>query len=302
MNVFIRGSSENNSFNFWIRFDAISRIVGGVASDSSFNWNISGTGLELSDVIDDFIVSVSSLVSNDWDLTSLSCYFSLVLSFVDGVESSLSLGSVLGLVLNSNMLIENCLVSCFSLLCVKNLVFVGEAGLWLISVVSDRVGSLEDLDLSSVSVLFLLLIKDFVVSLVGDIWNIFPVGLSVVSIDLNWLPSVSVVVVWSVLDFVLGCVSDLSVGSVLGLIVSASGGNWDLSGSDFSLSFGENVVLNFIVVELDISEFDFFTTLDVGVFVSSVVTGGREASKKGRNEFHGLRGFKFDYDSNFAVL
>ena len=189
------------------------------------------------------------------------------------------------------MLIENCLVSCFSLLSVKDSVLVGEAGLWLISVMGDSVRSLEDLDLSSVSVFFLLLVKDLVVSLVGDIWNIFPVGLSVVSIDLNWLPSVSVVVVWSVLDFVLGCVSDLSVGSVLGFIVSASGGNWDLSGSDFSLSFGENVVLNFIVVELDVSEFDFLTTLDVSVFVRIVVSGLSEASKKGRNEFHGWRGF-----------
>ena len=200
------------------------------------------------------------------------------------------------------MLIENCLVSCFSLLGVKDSVLVGEAGLWLISVMGDSVRSLEDLDLSSVSVFFLLLVKDLVVSLVGDIWNIFPVSLSVVSVDLNWLPSVSVVVVWSVLDFVLGCVSNLSVSSVLGLIVSACGGNWYLSGSDFSLSFGENVVLNFIVVELDVSEFDLFTTLDVGVFIRIVVSGLSEASEKGRNGFHGRRGFKFDFNSNFAVL
>ena len=296
-NVIIGWTDEDNSIDRFVRFNAISRIVRGVASDGSLDWDISGTGLELSDVFDLFIISVGSLVGDDWNLTSLSCDLSLVLSLVDSVESSLSLSSVLGLVLNSHVLIENCLVSCFSFLSVKDLVLVGETGLWLISVVSDSVISLEDLDLSSVSVLFLLLILDCVVSLVGDIWDIFPVSLGIVSEDLNWLPGVSVVVVWSVLDLVLGGISHLSVSSVLGLVMSASSGDWDLSGSDFSLNFGENVVFNLIVVELDVSESDFLATLDVGVFVGIVVAGRSEASKNGRNEFHGWRSFKYDYNS-----
>ena len=273
-----------------------------MASDGPFDWDISGAGLIFGDVFDYFIISVGSLVGNLWDRASLSCDGSLVLSLINGVVSSFRLSSVLGLVLNSHMLIENCLVSCFSFFCVNDCVLVGVAGLWLISVMSDRVRSFEDLDLSSVSVLFLLLVKDIVVSLVSDIWNIFPVSLSVVSVDLNWLPSVSVVVVWSVLDFVLGCVSNLSVSSVLGLIMSASSGHWNLSGSDFSLGFCLNVVLNFIVGEFNVSELDFLTTLDVSVIVSSIVASRCKASKKGRNEFHGWRGFKFDYDSNLAVL
>ena len=203
--------------------------------------------------------------------------------------------------LNSDLLVKDSVVSGLNLLSVLDSVLVGVASLWLVSVSSDGVGSLEDFNLSSVSVLDLLLVKDLVVSLVAHEWDISPEGLSVVAVDLSWLPGVSGVHVWSVLDLVLGGVPDLLSRSVLGLLVEADVGDWNLSGSDLSLLSRENLVLDFVVVDEDVSESSFLTVLDVSVlvFVWLVAIGGSlDSGNETSDVFHGWRDLLNDTVSN----
>ena len=56
--------------------------------------------------------------------------------------------------LNSDVLVEDSVVSGLTFLSVENLVLVGVSGLWLISVGGDGVRSLKNLKLGSVSMLF----------------------------------------------------------------------------------------------------------------------------------------------------
>ena len=51
---------------------AITRIVGMFTQNLSVDRDISGAGLLLSDVGDSLLISESSLLSNDWDFTSLN--------------------------------------------------------------------------------------------------------------------------------------------------------------------------------------------------------------------------------------
>ena len=74
--------------------------------------------------------------------------------------------------------------------------------------------------------------------------------------------------------------------------MSAGGGGWDLSGSDFSLSFGVDLIVNLLVKDLDVSKAGFFSILGVGVYVwfrfISILDGdGVDGSDKGKGEFHG---------------
>ena len=132
----------------------------------SLDWDISGTGLVLSGVGDSLLISESSLVGDDWDLTSLSGGDWDVFNIVNSVESGLLLSSVFGDMLNSGVFVENSVVSGLAFLSVENLVLVGVSGLWLISVGGDGVRSRKDLNFSSVSVLFFLSVENFVVGFV----------------------------------------------------------------------------------------------------------------------------------------
>ena len=124
--------------------------------DLSLDWDISGAGLVLSGVGDSLLISESSLIGDNWDLTSLSGSDWDVFNLVNGVESGLRLSSVLSDMLDSDILVEDGVVSGLTFLSIENLVLVGESGLWLISVGSDGVRSLKDFELSSVSVFFFL--------------------------------------------------------------------------------------------------------------------------------------------------
>ena len=257
----------------------------------SLDWDIPCAGLIFCYIVNCLFIPEGSLVGDDWNFTGLSCGDCLVLGLVNCVDSSISLSSVLGFVLNSKVLIEYSVVSSLSLLSVKDFVLVGVANFWLFSVFGDGIRSLKDFNFSSVSVFDLILVKDFVVGLVGYEWDIFPVGLGVVSVDLNWLPGVSGVDVWSVQDLIFSGVSHLTISTVFGFFMSASSGNWDLSGSHFSLSFGLDVVLDFVVLDNDVSVSDILTVRGVGVFVRLVIvaTSRGNSGKNGSNEFHGWK-------------
>ena len=128
-------------------------------------------------------------------------------------------------------------------------------------------------------------------SLVRGEWDISPSSLSEVSIGNSWFPSVSKIFVFSVLDLVCQGVSDLLLSSVFGDIMSAGGGHWDLSGSDFSLSLGVDLVVSLLIEDFDVSEAGVFTILGVGVYVwfrfISILDGDSvDGSDKGKGEFH----------------
>ena len=128
-------------------------------------------------------------------------------------------------------------------------------------------------------------------SLVRGEWDISPSSLSEVSVGNSWFPSVSKIFVFSVLDLVCQGVSDLLLSSVFGDIMSAGGGHWDLSGSDFSLSLGVDLVVSLLVEDFDVSESGVFTILGVGVYVwfrfISILDGDSvDGSDKGKGEFH----------------
>ena len=128
-------------------------------------------------------------------------------------------------------------------------------------------------------------------SLVRGEWDISPSSLSEVSVGNSWFPSVSKIFVFSVLDLVCQGVSDLLLSSVFGDIMSAGGGHWDLSGSDFSLSLGVDLVVSLLVEDFDVSEAGVFTILGVGVYVwfrfISILDGDSvDGSDKGKGEFH----------------
>ena len=128
-------------------------------------------------------------------------------------------------------------------------------------------------------------------SLVRGEWDISPSSLSEVSVGNSWFPSVSKISVFSVLDLVCQGVSDLLLSSVFGDIMSAGGGHWDLSGSDFSLSLGVDLVVSLLIEDFDVSEAGVFTILGVGVYVwfrfISILDGDSvDGSDKGKGEFH----------------
>merc|ERR1719203_2153471 len=194
--------AETISSAAWLRFYTITGVVRVGAWDCSINWDISGPGLILGSVENLFLISVGSLVGDDWDISGLL-----------GDDSSV-LGVVLSVV----------------------------PGLCLISILGLRVRSCENFDLGSVPVLFLLSVHDFVVGLVRGEWNIVVLGLSVVSVDGSWLEGVSGVLIGSVLDLIGLGVPDLLFGSVLGLSLGELGGNWNLACSDLSLGLGLDAV------------------------------------------------------------
>ena len=236
---------------FWLRFDTITRVIGVETGDFSLNWDVSGSGLVLNFISDGLLISEGSFVGNDWNFTGLGSGDGLVLDFIDGVDTGLLLNSVLSLVLNSHVLIEDGVVSGLSLLSVENGVLVGVTSLWLLSVLSDGVRSLEDLDLVSVSVLFFLSVEDLVVSFIRGEWNISVLGLDVVSVGYSWLKGVAEVVVVSVLDFIGFGVSEFLLRLILDLNVIAGGLDWDLSCSDFLLGSGLDTILDFVIEDFD---------------------------------------------------
>jgi hypothetical protein len=195
----------------------------------------------------------------------------LVLNFVDGVGSGFRLSSVAGLLNDSDLVIEDGVVSGLSLLSVKNLVLVGEAGLSLINVRGDGVGSLEDLNLVSVSVLLFFSVENFIMSFVSGVWDISPFCFGVVTIDDMGLEGEASIHVWSVLDLVGLGVSNFFFSLISGLNGIARGGYWNLSGSDFSLGLGLNVICNLFVKNFDISCILLCAMFDVGVFDNIVV-------------------------------
>ena len=251
---------------FWLRFDTITRVIGVETGDFSLDWDVSGSGLVLNFISDGLLISEGSFVGNDWNFTGLGCGDCLVLNLIDGINASLLLDSVAGLVLNSHVLIEDGVVSGLSLLSVENGVLVGVTNLWLISVLSDGVRSLEDLDLVSVSVLFFLSVEDLVVSFIRGEWNISVLGLDVVSVGYSWLKGVAEVVVVSVLDFIGFGVSEFLLWLILDLNVIAGSRNWDLSCSDFLLSSGLDTILDFVIEDFNVSESFFSTIVGVGMY------------------------------------
>ena len=260
-----------------------------MTNDFSFDWDVSGSGLVLNLVSDGLLISEGSLVGDDWNFTSLGCGDGLVLNFIDGVSTGLLLNSVAGLVLNSNILIEDGVVSGLSLLSVENSVLVGVTSLWLISVLGDGVRSLEDLDLVSVSVLLFLSVEDLVVSFIGGEWNISVLGLNVVAVGYSWLEGVTEVVVVSVLDFEGFGVSEFLLWLVLDLNVVAGGLDWDLSCSDFLFGSGLDTVLDLVIEDFDVSESFFRSVLGVGVYGGFVVVldgHGVNGAEKSSDVFH----------------
>ena len=237
-----------------------------ISLEESFNWDISCPGLVLSYIGNFFLISICSLIGDDGDISCLCGDNSSVTSIVDSVVPSFLLSSVLSLVLNSVVGVENGVIPGLLIFSVEDLVFVGVPGLWFISIFGLRVGSCEDLNLSSVSVFFLLPVVDFVVSLVSGEWSIFVVSFSVVSIDGSWFPGESSVFVGSVLDLISGSVSDFLFWCVLDLDLGEFGGDWNLACSDFSLSLGLDGVLDLVVGDFDVSELGLFTVFDVSVF------------------------------------
>ena len=273
----------------WLGLNTITRVVGVVSLDDSVDWDISGPGLILSHVVNFFLISVGGFVVDDWNISGLDSGDWSVCSLVDSVVSCLVLSSVLGLMLNSDLSVEDSVVSDFLISSVENSVLVGVSGLWLVSVFGLRVFSGEDLDLSSVSWFFLLSVVDLVVGLVGGEWDILPLSLSVVAVDESWFPGESGVVVGSVVDFVCGGVPDLLLRSVLGLGLGEFSGDWNLSGSDLGLGLGLDGVFDLVVGNFDITEEGLFT-ID-GVFVKVSVLGllpfdGCCCRNEGYSEFH----------------
>ena len=213
----------------------------------------------------------------------------MVLDFVDGVGSGFSLSSVAGLLNDSDLVIEDGVVSGLSLLSVKNLVLVGEASLSLVNVRGDGVSSLENLNLVSVSVLLFFSVENFIMSFVSCVWDISPFCFGVVTIDDMRLEGETSIHVWSVLDLVGLGVSSFFFSLIFGLNGVARGGYWDLSGSDFSLGLGLNVISDFFVDNFDISCILLCAMFDVGVFDNIVVGSdgnGANGAKKSSDELH----------------
>ena len=277
----------------WFGFNTITRVVGVVSEENLVDWDISCSGLVLSSVENLLLISVGGLVVDDWNISCVKSGDSSVLSVIDSVVSCLFLSSILSLMLDSVVGVEDSVVSDFFILSVENSVLVGVSCLWLVSVESLRILSGEDVDLSSVSVFFLLSVVNLVVSLVSGEWNISVFGLSVVSIDESWLPGESLVVVWSVVDFVGGGVPDLLLWSVLGLSLGEFGGDWNLSSPDLGLDLGGDGVLDLVVYNFDIAEAGLFTVFGVGVRVLVISEfDGCCGSNEGYSEFHSVEGVK----------
>ena len=200
-----------------VRFNTITRVIGVITFNSSFNWDISNSGLILRSIKNLFFISILGLVGDDRNLSGLSAGNFLIFNRVDSVISSVSLCSVLSFVLNSVFSVEDSVVSDFRIISVEDLVLVSVPGLWLISVLGDRVRSFENGDVSSVSVFFLISVENFIVSFISCEWYIVVMGLSVITEFLSWLPSKSFIGVWSIRDFILGGVPSFFIGSVLDL-------------------------------------------------------------------------------------
>jgi len=247
-----------------------------VTYDLSVNWDISCSGLVFSSVEDLFFISVGGLVIYDWNVSGLNgdnrSVFRVVFSVVPGVL----LSSVLSLVLDPVVGVEDGVVSGLLISSVEDSVLVGVPGLWFISVLGLRVGSGKDRNLSPVSVLFFLSVENLVVSLIGGEGNISIVGLSIVSVLKSWLPGESLVVIWSILDFIGRGVPDFLIWSILGFDLRELSGDWNLSSSDLRLCLCLDGVLDLIVLDLNVTEQSLFTIfgMSMGIVVIAELDSG----------------------------
>ena len=114
--------------------------------------------------------------------------------------------------------------------------------------------------------LFFLSVEDLVVSFIRGEWNISVLGLDVVSVGYSWLKGVAEVVVVSVFDFIGFGVSEFLLWLILDFNVIARGLDWDLSCSDFCLSSGLDTILDFVIVDFDVSESFFRSIVGVGMY------------------------------------
>ena len=237
-----------------IRVETITGIIGVSTVLDNINGNISNSGVVLSGVGDLFIISISSLISDNWNLTSLVVDNWSVFSLINSVVSGLRFGSVLSLVLSPVEGLEDGVVTSLSFLSVKDVVFVSESNFWFISVVSDGVWSLEDDNFSSVSVFFFLSIENIVVGFIGGVWNILVFGLCVVSKDSAGFEAMSIIVVWSVGDLVVLGVSNFLIFPVLCFGLGVGRGVRYLSVSHLGLGFVTDSVFSLLVDDINISE------------------------------------------------
>ena len=87
--------------------------------DFCFDWYISSAGLVLNFVTNGLLISVGSLVCYNWNFTGLNGDDWLVLNFINNVVSSVFRSEVSGLVLNSNVLVKDSVVSGLGLFSVE---------------------------------------------------------------------------------------------------------------------------------------------------------------------------------------
>ena len=256
----------------WFRLHAVTRVIGVLTNMSNINWNIPCSGFVLGLVEDLLLFSVRGLVRDDGDLSVFGLSDWSVGSLINGVVPGVGLSSVLSLVLDSVLGVEDGVVPDLVFLPVEHLVLVAVPGLRLISVVGHGVGPLEDLDFSPVSVFFLLPVEDFIVRLVGGVGHVLVVRLLVVAVDGSWLEGVPVVVVWSIVDFIGLGVPHLFFGLVSNFDLVVLGGERNLSCPDFLLMLGLDGVFDFVIDDFDVTELGCFTEFCVlvDVFVVNI--------------------------------
>ena len=108
-------------------------------------------------------------------------------------------------------------------------------------------------------------------SFVSGVWDISPFCFGIVTIDDMGLEGEASIHVWSVLDLVGLGVSGFFFSLVFGLNGVARGDDWNLSGSDFSLGLGLDVISDLLVDNFDISCILLCAMFDVGVFDNVVI-------------------------------
>ena len=116
--------SSNISTNSFFRFHSISRIVRLLTSNSSRNWNISGSCLVLYSISDFLFISVCSLVCDDWYFSSLNGSNRHIFSLVNCIISGLRLGPVQDFLLSSVIGLKDSVISCLSFFSVQDSVRV----------------------------------------------------------------------------------------------------------------------------------------------------------------------------------
>ena len=126
-------------------------------------------------------------------------------------------------------------------------------------------------------------------SFVSGVWDISPFCFGIVTIDDMGLEGEASIHVWSVLDLVGLGVSGFFFSLVFGLNGVARGDDWNLSGSDFSLGLGLDVISDLLVDNFDISCILLCAMFDVGVFDDIVVGSdgnGVNGAEKSSDELH----------------